>query len=348
MPPQRHAATYRGSDRGRPAGRCTVRAHASYSCCRRPRLRARRGNRQTAQGLALARTQNHTHASMHACARARGRRGPVRPGGRVPPADPSPAGCGSKGDDDARTSRNPHSLGIDRDKRKKNNPRTVMGARESVRVRGGRSARTLDRARNGRPEAAKPAAENVRAGKEAWAPMLLGPPLASPARDRSRSYRAAAAFSHGRCRPAGGPSLVPSQAAAGLVGRFARQKASTVDGLARRGGLAFLAVDSWLAAPPDWRRAHRGGEVGGDRPDPRPGRGGPPAPRLSALGSETKPADEDETSQPASPRVAAAGRSLPAAHRQEGRGGPGPERATSRLAPSPLATTLTATFMALL
>lgn len=91
MPPQRHAATYRGSDRGRPAGRCTVRAHASYSCCRRPRLRARRGNRQTAQGLALARTQNHTHASIiHACMRAR-----PRPAGSGPAGRPS-AACRSQ------------------------------------------------------------------------------------------------------------------------------------------------------------------------------------------------------------------------------------------------------------
>lgn len=71
MPPQRHAATYRGSDRGRPAG-APCAPMLGYSCCRRPRLRARRGNRQTAQAIALARTQNHTHASMHARAPAAG------------------------------------------------------------------------------------------------------------------------------------------------------------------------------------------------------------------------------------------------------------------------------------
>lgn len=232
-----------------------------------------------------ARKTIHMHPCMHARAPAAGG---VRSGRAAECRLPIPVqrAAGARATTTRARRETPTPSGSIATKEKKNNPRTVMGARESVRVRGGRSARTLDRARNGRPEAAKPAAENVRAGKEAWAPMLLGPPLASPARDRSRSYRAAAAFSHGRCRPAGGPSLVPSQAAAGLVGRFARQKASTVDGLARRGGLAFLAVDSWLAAPPDWRRAHRGGEVGGDRPDPRPRprRGGPgPAPRPTSV-----------------------------------------------------------------
>lgn len=200
MPPQRHAATYRGSDRGRPAG-APCAPMLGYSCCRRPRLRARRGNRQTAQGLALARTQNHTHASMHARAPAAGG---VRSGRAAECRLPIPVqrAAGARATTTRARRETPTPSGSIATKTKKK--RTVMGARESVRVRGGRSVRTLDRARNGRPEpeAAKPAAENVRAGKEAWAPMLLGPPLASPARDRTARRRL---FSMGGAAPPAGP-----------------------------------------------------------------------------------------------------------------------------------------------
>lgn len=201
MPPQRHAATYRGSDRGRPAGApcapmLAIAAAAGLACAHvAETAKPRRAS------PSRARKTIHMHQCMHARAPAAGG---VRSGRaaecRLPILVQREQGR-------RRTTRarreTPTPSGSIATKEKKNNPRTVMGARESVRVRGGRSARTLDRpsaerkARSGQTRRGKRTSGEGGVGAHA-----AGAAVASPARDRTARRRL---FSMGGAAPPAGP-----------------------------------------------------------------------------------------------------------------------------------------------